>query len=146
MESVDACHSAELAIVAIVFDMGVNNQGDYIAGCFWEDNFIQFSESKNCSYIAIALELLQLRTVHLARNQFDALFLLFMFFQDLNFILPWLIIAVYKFFLVMLEIEPSFLQDIKIDLQLDAVTLVCSDRNIVILSNQIRSLTNSLQQ
>jgi len=34
MESVDACHSAELAIVAIVFDMGVNNQGDYIAGCF----------------------------------------------------------------------------------------------------------------
>jgi len=38
---------------------------------------------------AVALELLQLQTVQVTRHHFDALFLLlFMFFQDLNFILP----------------------------------------------------------
>jgi len=64
-----------------------------------------------------------------------------MFFQDLNFILPRLIIAVSKFLLVMLEISPSILQDIKIDLQLYAVNLVCSGTDKGILTNQISSLT-----
>ena len=59
------------------------------------------------------------------------------FFQNLNFILPRLIILVSKFLLVILVISPSFLQDIKIALPLDAVNLVCSD--IDILNNQIRS-------
>ena len=58
------------------------------------------------------------------------IFLLFMFFQDLNFVLPWSIIAVSKFLLVILEISPSFLQDITIALPLDAVNLVCSDIDI----------------
>jgi len=70
--------------------------------------------------------------------------LLFMFFQDLNNVLPWLIILVSKFFLVIVEISSSFLQGIKIDLPLDAVNLVCSD--IDILCNQIRYLTHSLWQ
>ena len=69
------------------------------------------------------------------------IFLLFMFFQDLNFVLPWFVIAVSKFLLVILEISPSFLQDITIALPLDAVNLVCMDIDIDILSNQIRSLT-----
>jgi len=62
------------------------------------------------------------------------LLLLFMFFQYINFVLPWLIIAVYKILLVILEISPSFLQDITIALPLDAVSLVCSDIDIDILS------------
>jgi len=61
--------------------------------------------------IFLTVMLLQLRTVQVTRHQFDALFLLFVFFQDLNFILPWLIIVVSKFLLVMLEISPSVLQD-----------------------------------
>jgi len=68
-----------------------------------------------------------------------------MFFQDLNVILPWLIIAVSKLLLVILEISPRVLQDITIALPLDAVNLVCSDIDIDVLSNQIRSLTHSLQ-
>ena len=43
-------------------------------------------------------------------------------------------IAVYKFLLVILEISPSFLQDITIALPLDDVNLVCSDIDIDILS------------
>ena len=39
------------------------------------------------------------------------LFLLVMFFQELNCVLPWLIIPVCKFLLVILEISPRFLQD-----------------------------------
>jgi len=73
-------------------------------------------------------------------------FLLFIFFQDLNFILPWLIIVVSEFLLVILEISPSFLRDIKIALPLDAVNLECSDIDIDILSNKIRFLTHSLWQ
>ena len=38
-------------------------------------------------------------------------FLLFMYFQALNFILPWLLILVSKFLFVILDISPSFLQD-----------------------------------
>jgi len=38
--------------------------------------------------IFLTVMLLQLRTVQVTRHQFDALFLLFVFFQDLNFILP----------------------------------------------------------
>jgi len=45
-----------------------------------------------------------------------------------------LTIAVYKFLLVILEISPSFLQDITIALPLDDVNLVCSDIDIDILS------------
>jgi len=62
-----------------------------------------------------------------------------MFLQDLNFIRLWLIIVVSEFLLVILEISPSFLQDIKIALPLDAVNLECSDIDIDtdILSNQI---------
>ena len=39
-------------------------------------------------------------------------------------------IAVYKFLLVILEISPSFLQDITIAVPLDVVNLVCSDIDI----------------
>jgi hypothetical protein len=60
---------------------------------------------------AVALALLQL-LVHTAQyvtgQHFDALFLLFMFSQDLNFILPLLIIVVSEFLLVILETSPSF--------------------------------------
>jgi hypothetical protein len=78
-------------------------------------------------------------------HHFDALFLIHVF-QDLNFVLLWLIIVVSEFLLVILEISPSFLQDIKIALPLDAVNLVCSDTDVDILSNHIRSLTHSLRQ
>ena len=81
-------------------------------------------------------ELLQSHTVQVTRHQFDALFFIFIFFQDLNFVLPWLTIPVCKFLLVILQISTRFLQDIKISLALDAVNLECSD--IDILSNQIR--------
>jgi hypothetical protein len=57
-----------------------------------------------------------------------------------------LTIPVCKFLLVILEISPSFLQDIKNALPLDAVNLVCSDIDIDILSNQIRFLTHSSWQ
>jgi hypothetical protein len=67
-------------------------------------------------------------------------------FQDLYFILPLLIIMFSKFLLVILEVSPSFLQDIKIYLPLDVVNVVCSDTDMNILSNQIRSLTPNLQQ
>ena len=75
-----------------------------------------------------------------------------MFFQDPNFILPLLLILVSKFLLVVSDISPSFLQDIKFSRPQDAVNLVRSDIDIDmdididILSNQIRSLTSSLQQ
>jgi len=69
------------------------------------------------------------------------LFFLFMFFQ----FYPSMIDSL-QFLLIILEISPSFLQDIKIALPLDAFSLVCSDIDIDILSNQIRSLTHSLQQ
>ena len=95
---------------------------------------------------AAALQLLQLHTAQVTGHHFDALFLLFMFFQDLNFILPWLLILVSKFLLVILEIPPNFLQDIKFACPLDAVNLVCSDIDIDTLSNPIRSLPPSLQQ
>jgi len=73
-----------------------------------------------------------------------------MFFQDPNFILPLLLILVSKFLLVVSDISPSFLQDIKFARPQDAVNLVRSDIDIDIdidiLSNQIRPLTPSLQQ
>jgi len=62
------------------------------------------------------------------------LLLLFMFYQYINFVLPGLIIAVYKFLLVILEISPRFVQDITIALPLYAVNLVCSDIDMDILS------------
>jgi len=34
MEAVDTCHSVGLAVVATVFDMGINNQGNYTAEGF----------------------------------------------------------------------------------------------------------------
>ena len=63
--------------------------------------------------IFLTIMLLQLHTAQVTGHHFDALFLLFMFFQDLNFILPWLLILVWKFLLVILYIPPRFLQDIK---------------------------------
>ena len=67
---------------------------------------------------AVALELLQLHAVQVTRYHFDATYLLFMFFQDVNFVLPWLITVVSEFLLVILEISPSFLQNITIALPL----------------------------
>ena len=47
-----------------------------------------------------ALELWTLHTLQVTSHQFDALFFLFMFFQDQNFVLPCLIIVVSAFLLV----------------------------------------------